>query len=378
MKKIGIISLFDFRNMNYGNKLQTYALNYYLRHHYPKYNVESLYFRNFLDSKDKNLCMLFISKILRIPAKINSIICIKFFLKDRLRICNDFAVKNIQICGQALTWNNLVNSDYDAFIVGSDIVWGQYRYGISKIKFLDFENKKKFKRIAYAASFGRDWIPKENINDIIRCLRKFQHIAVREESSKYMLGSIGITNVEHTLDPILLLDAEEWKSVEKEPKLNIGKYIFVYLLGKNNMDRKFITYFANKLHLTIVTVPYACGEFSFADYCFGDVRIKDCSPEEWIWLIDHAEYVITDSFHGIVFSTIFKKKFISLERQFAENINNRMIDYLKTIRQTDKMINIANIKFAEKFEWNYDVIDKCLEKKKHLSKKYLDNALKDI
>lgn len=60
MKKIGIISLFDFRNMNYGNKLQTYALNYYLRHHYPKYNVESLYFRNFLDSKDKNLCMLFV------------------------------------------------------------------------------------------------------------------------------------------------------------------------------------------------------------------------------------------------------------------------------------------------------------------------------
>ena len=378
MKKIAIISLFDFRNINYGNKLQTYALNYYLRTNYKNYQIESLYFRNLLEHKDKKLFAFIRSKIARIPAKINSIICSMTILRERLSRCNEFSTQNTRLSDYALTWDSLITSDYDAFVVGSDIVWAQFRNGISKIKFLDFETTKRFTRISYAASFGRDWIPEENTKDVTRCLKKFQCISVRESSTTKMLSSIGIDNAVHALDPTLLVSRDEWQNLERKPQLHLGKYIFVYLLGKDANDREYITRLGKNLNLNIVTVPYACGEFSFTDKNFGDLQVMDCSPAEWIWLIHNAEYVITDSFHGTVFSTIFEKKFLVVERQFVENINNRMIDYLNTIQQNDKMVKISQVKSFDKFIWNYENINKLLKEKIEFSKEFLEDALKNI
>ena len=156
------------------------------------------------------------------------------------------------------------------------------------------------------------------------------------------------------------------------------KYIFVYLLGKNKEQREKIKELAKNLNLIIVDIPHANGEFNKVDEGFSNYSIDNCSPEEWIWLIHNAEYIITDSFHGVVFSTIFNKKFFVLKRYYTENINNRMLDYLNTIDECDKMIDITNCKSINDFEWNYTKIDSKLEEFVTNSKQYLKrNILED-
>ena len=134
-----------------------------------------------------------------------------------------------------------------------------------------------------------------------------------------MLKNIGINNVKHVCDPTLLLSKKEWENIEQ--KINIKeKYIFVYLLGKNKEQREKIKELAKELNLIIVDISHANGEFNKVDEGFSNYSIDNCSPEEWIWLIHNAEYIITDSFHGVVFSTIFNKKFFVLKRYYTENI----------------------------------------------------------
>lgn len=378
MKTIAIISLLNFENTNYGNRLQAYALNLYLNNYSRKIIVESVVLGNIYLEKNKFNIKFILKRIHRIPQKIKSMIVKDSRFKNRLKKCNSFTKNNMILNSKSMLMNDLRASNYDAYIVGSDIVWGQYEGCIDEARFLDFETDKNFKRFSYAASFGRDWIPKSNVTKLKECLSKFQLISVREASSVNMLKDLSINNVVHTMDPTLLLSAKQWERLEKSIDCNEPKYIFVYLLGQRKNDRYCITELARALNLKIATVPYACGEYNSVDDHFGDIRVMDCSPEEWLYLIHHAEYVITDSFHGTVFSTIFKKKFIVLNRQFTENINNRMIDYLNTINQKDKMIEAENLMTLEQFKWDYDDIDNRLDEKIKFSKSYLDTLVKSV
>ena len=165
--------------------------------------------------------------------------------------------------------------------------------------------------------------------------------------------------------------------IRRKPCINFSKFIFVYLLGTSTRQRKKIIELAKKMNLTIVTVPYAAGVYNLADNIFGDVKLNYCSPQEWIWLIRHAEYIITDSFHGCVFSTIFSKKFIVVKRMSVVDINNRMVDYLNTINETDKMTNFENTVCLDELVWDYEKINELLRSKIDSSKKYLELVLKD-
>lgn len=387
MKKIGIISELNMDNTNYGNKLQAFALNKYLNDAF-ECEAESTIIDNKMEAKEPTLKGLikYANKIRKIPRKLKDKVrnirlkklnSRKYNFGKRLEACNNFIKNNIKLSNDFINLKNISQKDYDIVITGSDVVWAQVSGGVNKLKFLDFELRKKFKKIAYAPSFGNDWIPKENIETIKDFLSSFNAISVREKSSTEMLKNIGINNVKHVCDPTLLLSKKEWENIEQ--KINIKeKYIFVYLLGKNKEQREKIKELSKKLNLIIVDIPHANGEFSKVDEGFSNYSIDNCSPEEWIWLIHNAEYIITDSFHGVVFSTIFNKKFFVLKRYYTENINNRMFDYLNTIDERDKMIDITNFISINDFEWNYTKIDSKLEEFVNNSKQYLKrNILED-
>ena len=386
MKKVGIISELNMDNVNYGNKLQAFALNNYLNNTF-KCEAESIIIDNKLDAKKSTLKGLhkYANKAKKIPKKVKEVFINitkrfnkkKYNFNKRLEACNTFIKNNIRLCKNLINLENITKTDYDVFITGSDVVWAQVNGGVNRIKFLNFKTKKNFEKIAYAPSFGNDWIPKENTDTIKDFLSSFNAISVREKSSTEMLKNIGINNVKHVCDPTLLLSKKEWENIEQ--KINIKeKYIFVYLLGKNKEQREKIKELAKNLNLIIVDIPHANGEFNKVDEGFSNYSIDNCSPEEWIWLIHNAEYIITDSFHGVVFSTIFNKKFFVLKRYYTENINNRMLDYLNTIDECDKMIDITNCKSINDFEWNYTKIDSKLEEFVTNSKQYLKrNILED-
>lgn len=407
--KILIINEYAPNNTNYGNCLQSYALSRYLTNLDNGFEVNVAYISrsryNYIQTKYYSP-RVFFSKVIK---KINTILTkLKPYYDSefRIEIFKTFMKQFVPICDKPMDYIGLKNKSYDTYIVGSDVVWAQQKYKFNRIKFLDFVKEQAVKKISYAASFGRDWIPDENIKDIKRCLTDFDSISVREASSINLLKEIGIDSV-HVLDPTLLLEIEEWEKIEKEPdksavkhlnkssqisidakyefdsnhdvtkgiSFNNYKYVFTYILGTDLEMRKSITDWAKLRGLIIVTIPYASGENNYVDSDFGDFQISRCSPQNWIWLIHHADFVITDSFHGTVFSTIFKKKFVVVKRIYSIDINNRMIDYLKTIEETDKVVSFTDLSYTDMMDWNYAKIDMLLNRKREFSGNYLKNVL---
>ena len=376
MKKIAIISELNLLNINYGNRLQAFALNKYLTDYYKDYETVSL----ILGNKQKY-------KITKLSLKQNIAILLKPILdrrkakdltktfKSRMDLCNIFTENNIKNLYKNFEWNMINKSNFDIYIVGSDIVWNQDPYLINRFKFLDFNTNKTIKKISYAASFGRDYLPDNNIKSIKKYLSSFNGISVREKSSTSMLNKIGINNVSHVCDPTLLLSRKQWEVIEKNPNITNKKFIFVYLLGKSKVQRDYILEFAKNNNYLIINIPNANGVENTVDLNFGDIKFDNCSPENWLWLINHAEYIFTDSFHGIVFSTIFEKKFVALKREGKVDINNRINDYLSTIDQQDKLISLRDLNISS-LTWNYKKIDQKLNSFIKQSKDYLDNTIK--
>ena len=236
MKKIAIISELALNNFNYGNRLQAYALNYYLNNNYKNYNTESLVFTNSYKQKRTKITFQTLLNFLKRFKKENKKNQIYDFSK-RIEQANNFTNSKTKLCCKVLDFKLLKDTDYDVFIVGSDVVWSQFPRGVNRIKFLDFKTKKTFKKISYSASFGRDYIPKENKKYLSKVLKKFDSISVREKSSINLLSDIGINNVFHTCDPTLLLSKKHWSSLSKKVDIK-DKYIFVYLLGKDKKQRE--------------------------------------------------------------------------------------------------------------------------------------------
>lgn len=382
MVRIGIISEFNLHGTNYGNRLQALALYTYLTKHVKDSQIEYLYFDfydKFVITKPQSVSDKFLlAKNYLFRRFRNS--KNKALLTNRLNACNAFSQKYMSLAEEAWTWEKLINSSFDAIIVGSDVVWSQGRNKVGRIRFLDFDTKKTYRKISYAASFGKEWIPEENEKYVINCLEKFDAISVRELSTVSFLKNYNIKSF-HVVDPTLLLSRNEWEALESMPSgtkysLTEIKYIFCYLLDPDYKVLRYIEKWTERHNFFVVYIPHASGErdgFNLNSNRW--IELNSCAPDEWIWLISHAEYIFTNSFHGTVFSTIFNKRFIVVKRTGQININNRMIDYLSCIGQTDKFIDINDIEKVKNLKWPYDIINPILLNKIELSKQFLLSQL---
>lgn len=373
--KIGIITELSDNSVNYGNCLQAYALNYYVRSIMRDAQVETVKTKHSLNNSlwtKRRVIPVIVDKVWRrIKKKIWRI----EGREIRRKTFIDFSMENIPQCKYTLKYEHFVDLDYDVYIVGSDVVWAQFRYYINRIKFLDIPVRKSFKRISYAASFARDWIPEENKNAIYNCLRKFENISVREKSSVELLRSIGIEECTYALDPTLLLSKEEWEKMEVQPvEVNNERYVFVYLLGEDIDQYREAERLCHKEGIKTVVIPYASGERAKWGHITGDIQIWECGPQNWLWLVHHAEYVVTDSFHGLAFSTIFKRKFVAVERK-KSNLGNRLIDFLCTIGQENKFVQIDRLASWDELNWDYEEIGRRIDIERKHSIEYLRKSL---
>lgn len=376
--KIGIVSEVKKNTINYGNVLQLFAFNRYLRDAFPGNTVETLY----LEDREKIKITSYLALLRRASEKIWWKISGKrpsayldvSLVGNRIEAFQRFQRENINLSPRKMTWEQLLGSDYDLFIVGSDVVWNQSEIYINRIKFLDFNNKAMAAKVSYAASFGQNFIPRANQRAVREALQRFRAISVRESSAIELLRSIGVEGVVQTADPTLLLPAGQWALLERIPKeMTMGKpYCFAYFLGANAEQKRMVERACNGL--PVVYVPYAAGTKQADEIPFGDIPVFDCSPEEWLWLVHHAEYIITDSFHGIVFSTIFRKKFLAIKRNYVRDINVRIEDYLSMIGQSDKVMGSDRAVDLSAMTWDYGEIDKRLDALRAFSKAFLAEA----
>lgn len=344
-KRIGILTHYYGSN-NYGGILQAYALCRKLNLMgysaeqicYPLHEPMSL--QELSKRLNRNMSL---EKILTIvPRKIlyitnnykNSNI-----LLDRYKSFSEFREKSIPHSKELYLDSTIANcvDDYDIFITGSDQVWNPiwFRKGF----FLDFVPKKK-KKIAYAASIGQSTLTNEQRTLMKHKLADFYAISVREKSSVKLLSEITGCKIEWVLDPTMLLPMPEWDAVCSE-QLVAGPYILCYFLGNGLLGRKMAEQFAMQHKLSVVNIPML-GKYNKLDG-FGDIKLCNASPNDFISLIKYADCIFTDSFHACVFSILYRKQFYAFNRDDGRSMISRIESILEIIHGEKRLIEDSNL-----------------------------------
>jgi hypothetical protein len=198
-------------------------------------------------------------------------------------------------CSTPFTQDTVLDHPADLWVVGSDQVWRPWCTPYIENYFFDFLDDTT-PRIAYAASFGTDrWEISEGQTPRIRELAsRFKAISVREASGIALCKEHLGMETQHVLDPTMLLTAEDYLALTGENNYLQGRYIATYILDPNPAKKKAIMDESCALGTDVVP--------------FGQMH-RDCfdSIESWLATIAHADRVITDSFHGTLFSIIFGK-----------------------------------------------------------------------
>lgn len=187
---------------------------------------------------------------------------------------------------------------YDYCVVGSDQVWNPH-FGNYHQFFLGFAPEEK--RLSYAASISTMDIPAEEHDFFVQGLKGMKALSAREQAGADLIEQLTGSEAEVHLDPTLLLTADEWRSVSRRPTwYHGGEYLLTYFLGRRPPQ---IDAIAEELGLTVVNL---LDEEVYEHYVTG--------VDEFLWAIDHASLVYTDSFHGSVFSILFQTPFVVCDR----------------------------------------------------------------
>lgn len=265
--------------------------------------------------------------------------------------------------------------NYSAVMVGSDQVWGPFSLYAKfyNLLFVD-DSVPKF---SYASSFGVSTIFPCQREAVANYLRRIDKIGVREQRGREIVKELTGKEAKVVLDPTLLLTREEWASHIDESRCRIGEpYILCYVLGERKDIREEIRELGRRSGLKIVNLPHIDNYHSMDDH-LGDIDLYDVGPFDFIRLVRDAAYVVTDSFHGSVFSILFHKKFITFYRQDpkTKGSTHSRIDSLFGIFNIKDRIHSGDIYAQVQRDIDYDYVERKLEEMRGDSLKFLTDCL---
>lgn len=341
MRKIAIVTIVT---INYGNRLQNYALQNVLER--LGYSVKTLRRENRANGLKQKIKAVIQSLLQTKGAKFR-----KF---DRY----------IHFANEVITRDDFpedIKELYSYFIAGSDQVWNpHYNFVAGKCDFLAFARDNQ--KISYAASFGVSEIPSERKMEYAEYLKTFKAISVRENRGAKIVEELADRKATVVLDPTLLLDEIEWKKVEKKPSYcPAEKYVLVYSLGdKADRFKGKIKQLKEKYEIFDVRSVHKNG------------KELPVGPSEFLYLIRNAEEILTDSFHATVFSIIFHKKFITFNRP-GLNMNSRIESLAEVVGAKNQLTEYGDLDCET--EIDYVKVDETLKKERRNSIEFLKNAL---
>ena len=186
----------------------------------------------------------------------------------------------------------------ECYLAGSDQIWHPDR--CNPAFFLDFAKNKKC--ISYAASMGSTIVPSLKRETFVQLLENFEAISVRESECKEVIKLLtGKTSDVH-IDPTFLIEADEWRTYEEQYNVK-EPYILLYMIYWDESLKEKVKNLKKRTGMKVYTIKNGLSR-AYGDKILYDVGIKD-----FLWLVDHAEYIVTSSFHGVAMSVIFNKKF---------------------------------------------------------------------
>lgn len=341
--KAGVLSTF-YNNYNYGGKLQAYAMIKAIQQ--VGWDAEQIsYYQpsggssNSLFVKGKKFCLSKDYRRAFFQVATGKCLRLDKEMKIRKQAFNCFDSK-IPHTEQVYSDNTIssVGLTYDAFICGSDQIWNPNLY--KKSYYLDFVPANKYK-FSYAASVASKTTERWR-NICLKKLMDFQAVSVRERDSQILLSDLLKKDVFLCVDPTLLLEPKEWEMLSEKCILR-EPYVFCYFLGYGRKMRNIAKSFAREQKCRLVTMPQlleTTGRFYLEDIAFGDEQLFDISPEEFMSLIRHAEYVMTDSFHASIMSIIFQKQFVIFDRNGHIGMGSRVQDLLNMFELQERRCSL--------------------------------------
>ena len=379
--KIGIVTY--HRSHNYGAVLQAYALKTYLLSlghiveiidYWPEYR-KGMY--DIIDFSFFKQPIPFFSK---------TKIAVREFVfyfpkKNRHQKFQRFIVENLGVddTSSIITKGDKIESIYEVYIFGSDQIWRNNKFktfsGFDPVYWGKYPLGDSYKKITYAASMGelnykgQEAFIKEHLNYL-------NSIAVRESNLKEVLEQFTKKPVSQVLDPVFLLNRNDWESLipqRKSKGKSMGeKYLLFYQLNHSAVAKEFVNSLANSKNLRIIEIK---GEVKLVT---NPKKTKQyAGPLDFLELFKNASYIVSTSFHGVAFSIIFQKQFYALG---MGNNSARVTSLLETLAIKDRYLTDENI-VATQFEKlsertiNYSDLNKNLEVQKALSANYLKKAI---
>jgi nitroreductase len=234
--------------------------------------------------------------------------------------------------------NNIDQYEFDAVVVGSDQVWRpKYAKSILFDFFMKFipDSNVKIKRISYAASFGTDdWeYDSAQTAEVASLIKRFDAISVREDSGVALCRDHLGVEARHVLDPTLLLTPEHYLRLfsPAQRQSNAGQ-LLAYILDRNEDKTGVIAELSSRLSIN----AYSTTGLPFGAVVPPESDEGDASVEGWLAAIHQAAFVVTDSFHGAVFSILFNKPFIAYgnpKRGMA-----RFVSLMKMLGLEDRLV----------------------------------------
>ena len=315
--KVGVVTFHSANN--YGATLQTWALQKVLKdygldagviHYHPEV-IDGLY--DPMEGKKglKRQWKKF-SLSLSSPGSLNRYDKFQSFLTKKFNLIGDFRTYE-ELCSAHL--------NLDAYITGSDQVWNPVHIGgFNPAYYLDFAEPGA-KKISYAASVGSDYIHPKYKEEIRNSLSTYTGISVRESSVQEAVQELTEKPVKIVLDPTMLLVKEDYEEIKVTSKIK-EPYILVYMIEKNPEVMSFANNISISLGLPLIQRRQVNGLTNELPPFY------TANAGEFIGLIEGAAYVITNSFHGTVFSILYEKPFVSM---LHSDTGSRTVDLLTSI-----------------------------------------------
>ena len=285
------IAVLTIQSVNYGNRLQNYALQTVLTG--LGNEVESLRRDKSFKGPLKDKARALKRTVVRVKHLGDRVSAFRGFDRDSIRFSRGTVTKDYITPG-------LLDS-YDCFVIGSDQVWNPDFSFNSEVEYLPGVPAKR--KVAYAASFGVSEIT-ENRERTAELLSGIRSISIRERAGADIVRDLTGLDVPVVLDPTLLLGLGDWERISKKPgKVDCAApYVFKYVLG-NDVNERRIERMARDRGLAIINAM--------------DPSLA-VGPSEFVWLIAHSELVCTDSFHASVFALLHHKPLAIFERESAD------------------------------------------------------------
>lgn len=359
---VGILTF--HRAANYGAVLQCYALQkaldelkidnevidyrcaYIERHYSPIPSVSFIHIRRFVYELSEALI------------KLKSRLRFNRFLKTYLRLSDSVTKRRMKsFCCK-----------YKAIITGSDQVWNLAITGEDTTYLLDF-NMEGCQKISYAASIGPKDVKEKYIEIMQPYLQQFDIISIREEAAINTIQKMTGRMPRLDVDPTVLLDVSEWEYLAANSKLEKKKFIFLYLMQESPELIQMAKQLAQDQQLVIYSIMMMDSKEKIG------TDMRGSSIEDFLYLIHNAEFVCTNSFHGLMFSIQFHKKFF-WTYQSGKNMSNPRFDMLIHQYGIECRRIVPERKILEYQDMNYECVDNTMNSQRKESLRYLKEGIK--